>query len=93
MYSLPKTWHKQNIKKYTIVFASTQLRISRLRKYPIDPKAYLGRCRTRSGSEHQQSDQVLHLLLFLSNGYVMGQILLLLKWLKKIRGQKLLPNR
>ena len=26
------------------VFASTQLRITRLRKYPIDPKAYLGRC-------------------------------------------------
>ena len=24
-------------------FASTQLRITRLRKYPIDPKAYLGR--------------------------------------------------
>ena len=24
------------------VFASTQLRITRLRKYPIDPKAYLG---------------------------------------------------
>ena len=30
--------------KYAIVFASTQLRINRLRKYPIDPKAYLGRC-------------------------------------------------
>ena len=30
-------------KKYAIVFASTQLRITRLRKYPIDPKAYLGR--------------------------------------------------
>ena len=28
--------------KYAIVFASTQLRITRLRKYPIDPKAYLG---------------------------------------------------
>ena len=25
-----------------IVFAITQLRLSRLRKYPIDPKAYLG---------------------------------------------------
>ena len=37
-----KTWPK-NYKKYTIVFASTQLRINRLRKYPIDPKAYLGR--------------------------------------------------
>ena len=35
--------HKQ-IKKYAIVFASTQLRIARLRKYSIDPKAYLGRC-------------------------------------------------
>ena len=33
-----KTWHK-NMK---IVFASTQLRITRLRKFPIDPKAYLG---------------------------------------------------
>ena len=31
-------------KKYAIVFASMQLRITRLRKYPIDPKAYLGRC-------------------------------------------------
>ena len=31
-------------KKYAIVFASTQLRIARLRKYPIDPKAYLGSC-------------------------------------------------
>ena len=31
-------------KKYIIVFASVQLRITRLRKYPIDPKAYLGRC-------------------------------------------------
>ena len=30
-------------KKYAIVFASTQSRIIRLRKYPIDPKAYLGR--------------------------------------------------
>ena len=29
--------------KYAIVFASTQLRITRLRKYPIDLKAYLGR--------------------------------------------------
>ena len=34
----------KNYKKYAIVFASTQLRINRLRKYPIDPKAYLGRC-------------------------------------------------
>ena len=25
-------------------FAGMQLRITRLRKYPIDPKAYLGRC-------------------------------------------------
>ena len=38
-----KTWRKKNMKKYAIVFASTQLRITRLRKYPIDPKAYLGR--------------------------------------------------
>ena len=35
----------KKIWKYTIVFASTQLRITRLRKYPIDPKAYLGRCK------------------------------------------------
>ena len=34
----------KNYKKYAIVFASSQLRINRLRKYPIDPKAYLGRC-------------------------------------------------
>ena len=33
----------KKIKKYAIFFASTQLRITRLRKYPIDPKAYLGR--------------------------------------------------
>ena len=39
-----KKWHKKNMKKYAIVFASTQLRITRLHKYPIDPKAYLGRC-------------------------------------------------
>ena len=38
-----KTWHEKK-RKYAIVFASTQLRITRLRKYPIDPKAYLGRC-------------------------------------------------
>ena len=38
-----KTWHKK-IWKYAIVFAGTQLRITRLRKYPIDPKAYLGHC-------------------------------------------------
>ena len=38
-----KKWHKK-LRKYAIVFASTQLRITRLRKYPIDPKAYLGRC-------------------------------------------------
>ena len=37
-----KTWRK-NYKKYAIVFASTQFRITRLRKYPIDPKAYPGR--------------------------------------------------
>ena len=33
----------KKIRKYAIVFASMQLRITRLRKYPIDPKAYLGR--------------------------------------------------
>ena len=33
----------KKIYKYAIVFASTHLRITRLRKYPIDPKAYLGR--------------------------------------------------
>ena len=38
-----KTWHNK-IWKYAIVFASTQLRITWLRKNPIDPKAYLGRC-------------------------------------------------
>ena len=40
-YHRKKTWRK-NIRKYAIVFASTQLRITRLHKYPIDPKAYLG---------------------------------------------------
>ena len=34
----------KKIRNYAIVFASTQLRITRLRKYPIDPKGYLGRC-------------------------------------------------
>ena len=34
----------KKICKYTIVFACTQLKITTLRKYPIDPKAYLGRC-------------------------------------------------
>ena len=41
------TEEKRGVKKllkYAIVFASTQLRITRLRKYPIDPKAYLGHC-------------------------------------------------
>ena len=37
------TEQKRGVKKYAIVFASTQLRITRLRKYPIDPKAYLER--------------------------------------------------
>ena len=37
-----KMWRKK-ILKYAIVFASSQLRITRLRKYPIDPKAYLER--------------------------------------------------
>ena len=31
-------------KKYAIVFASTQFKITRYCKYPIDPKAYLERC-------------------------------------------------
>ena len=39
-----KRWRKK-YKKYAIVFAITQLKITRLRKYPIDPKAYLGRCK------------------------------------------------
>ena len=39
---------KPRCKKYEnrptqLFFASTQLRITTLRKYPIDPKAYLGR--------------------------------------------------
>ena len=42
MLSLPKKWHKK-YQKYAIVFASTQLMVTRLHKYPIDPKAYLGR--------------------------------------------------
>ena len=37
-----KKWRKK-IMKIRNVFASAQLRITRLRKYPIDPKAYLGR--------------------------------------------------
>ena len=32
---------KRRVKKYAIDFASTQLRIIRLHKYPIDTKAYL----------------------------------------------------
>ena len=38
-----KMWRKK-YEKYAIVFASTQLRITKLHKYPIDPKAYLGCC-------------------------------------------------
>ena len=38
-----KTQRKKKLKE-AIVFASTQLRITRLRKYPIDPNFYLGRC-------------------------------------------------
>ena len=40
------TEKKRGVKIYenAIVFESTQLRITRLRKYPIDPKVYLGRC-------------------------------------------------
>ena len=37
-----KKWRKN--KQNAIVFASTQLRLTRLRKYPIDSKAYLGHC-------------------------------------------------
>ena len=38
-----KMWRKKKDKNmYAIVFASTLLQITRLRKYPIDPKAYLG---------------------------------------------------
>ena len=44
-----KTWRKKYY-KYAIVFASTQLRINRLRRYPIDPKAYLGRCECEGDS-------------------------------------------
>ena len=32
------TEKKRGVKKYAIVFGSTQLRITKLRKYPIDPK-------------------------------------------------------
>ena len=41
---------KRGVKKqkYAIDFASTQLRIIRLRKYAIDPKAYLELCVTYS---------------------------------------------
>ena len=41
------TEEKCGVKKYEntqLFFASTQLRITTLRKYPFDPKAYLGRC-------------------------------------------------
>ena len=39
------TEKKRGVKNIKIrnCFASTQSRITRLRKYPIDPKAYLGR--------------------------------------------------
>ena len=42
--------------KYAIVFASTQLRITRLRKYPIDPKAYLGRCTGVFFARHRRNN-------------------------------------
>ena len=38
----------KKIMKICNCFASTQFRITRLRKYPIDPKAYLGRCIIKS---------------------------------------------
>ena len=37
-----KTWCKNNMKIHNC-FSSKQLRITRLHKYPMDPKAYLGR--------------------------------------------------
>ena len=50
LHSIRKTWRtlKRGVKKEkcTIDFANTQLRIIRLRKYPIDPKAYLELCRS-----------------------------------------------
>ena len=51
-----KTWGKK-IWKYAIVFASTQLRITRLRKYPIGPKAYLGRCGSPSSNPRVNSSR------------------------------------
>ena len=40
-----RPWCKKNMKigLRNCFFASTQLRITTLRKYPIDPNAYLGR--------------------------------------------------
>ena len=43
--NIPDAFLKKRGDKYAIVFASMQLRIARIRKYPIDPKAYLGRWR------------------------------------------------
>ena len=42
-------------KKYAIVFASMQLWITRLRKYPIDPKAYIRRCMYQQGMSFLKS--------------------------------------
>ena len=41
-----KMWHKkyENMQLFLQVHKCTQMRITRLRKYPIDPKAYLGQC-------------------------------------------------
>ena len=58
---------KRGDKKYAIVFASTQLRITRLRKYPIDPKAYLGRCLYKKFQR-----KIVNTFLFIILAYVMG---------------------
>ena len=59
-----KIWRKK-IQKYVTVFASMQLRITRLRKYPIDPKAYLGRFIKVHENRHFQRKSVnifLHIM-------------------------------
>ena len=56
-------------KKYAIDFASTQLRIIRLRKYPIDPKAYLELCNNLRNINSFTCDLILPPANFVCGGY------------------------
>ena len=44
VFTEKKTWRKRIIMKIRNCFCKYAIEVTRLRKYPIDPKAYLGRC-------------------------------------------------